>query len=452
MNTSNDSRDESESRNSALSTRPQPSPSAPKAELKNSLPKKPSEISRLKPGESKAENNLSIIQKLRLASQAVTFPLKLPLESKRGGHEEPFLQEMLQNYPGLFQRPQPIGGIRTAIEVEHRGLGENKRQTNSAALRRKRYLLEISESKRKALKNYYEQLLKELNQSSSFLGKRAHSGNSYNALGVPEFTVSPRDLVAKAKTLELGNYPTSVELSKTRLRALNDSSLFDGCRVLDLGCGDGALLFEIAKAYKPCYLKGVDADSKLIESAAAKARACLKSGDSKNGAKEDSPPDLSWVPLCFRNRCKAAITMTQVPEENQQTLLTREHCPHFEAENMIADIRKYSYDQFDTVICLSVIKWIHLNWGDAGLMRLLLKIYNSLKTNGRLILDIHSWKSYKKKKTFSSTFQYTFCTISIKPYWILDRLMKLGFELERKIDYGYETDLKRPIYILKKIE
>jgi 7SK snRNA methylphosphate capping enzyme len=451
MNTSNDSKDESDSRNSALSTRPQPSPSAAKVERKNSLAKNHDDIGKLKIGDKKAENTLSIMQKLVLASQSVTLPLKLPLEVKRGGYEEPYLQELLQSHPGLFQRPHPIGGIRTAIDVEHRGLGETRRLTNNATLRKKRHLYEISESKRKSLKNYYEQLLKELNQSNSYLGKRAHSGNAFNALGVPEFTVSPRDLLPKAKTFELGNYPTSIELSKTRLRALNDSSLFEDCRVLDLGCGDGSLLFEIAKAYKPCYLKGVDADSKLIESAATKARACLKRDGSMKKAKSETP-DLYWVPLCFKNRCKSEINMAPLLTETQELSLPRERLPLFEAENFLADIRKYSFDQFDTIICLSVVKWVHLNWGDAGLMRLLLKIYNSLKINGHLILDIHSWKSYKKKKTFSSTFQYTFCTITIKPIWILDRLTKLGFELERKIDYGYETDLKRPIYILKKIE
>ena len=185
MNTSKDYRDESESRNSALSTRPQPSPSASKAESKTSFAGTSYEKGRLKAREQKAENDKIIMQKLTLASQAVNLPLRLKNEIKRGGQDELLLQELLQTHPGLFTRPQPIGGIRTAIEIEHRGLGENRRQTNSATLKKKRHLHEISENKRKALKNYYEQLLKELNQSNSFLGKRAHSGNSFNALGVP---------------------------------------------------------------------------------------------------------------------------------------------------------------------------------------------------------------------------------------------------------------------------
>lgn len=195
----------------------------------------------------------------------------------------------------------------------------------------------------------------------------------------------------------------------------------------------------------------VDADSKLIELAATKTRAWKKNSASQMSVNEEAA-DLAWVPLCFRKRCKAEITMAVHPLRTDEKRPLLKIDPHFEAENIIADIRKYTFEQFDTVVCLSVVKWVHLNWGDAGLMRLLLKIYNSLKINGRLIIDIHNWKSYKKKKNFSSTFQYTFCTISIKPAWILDRFLKLGFEVERKIDYGYETDLKRPIYILKKTQ
>lgn len=102
------------------------------------------------------------------------------------------------------------------------------------------------------------------------------------------------------------------------------------------------------------------------------------------------------------------------------------------------------------MVCLSVLKWVHLNFGDAGLTRLFLKIYNSLLVGGKLILDIHSWKSYKKKKNLCQAFQYTFSTISIKPKGILDRLLHLGFDMERVVRPSYDTPLKRPIYILRK--
>lgn len=395
------------------------------------------------------EKNNSILQKLMTYSQTVPFPVKLPIEDLSGSLEQSFLQEIVRNNPSLFQRPMPIGGIRTAVEVEHRGLGEEKRQDNGLALRKRRFLQEQSETNRRERRNYYDQLLKELSKSSGVLGKRTSEGTGFNALGVPGLSVTPEELREKAQTFELGNYPTSPEVAQTRLQALNDESLFNGCRVLDFGCSDGSLLFEIAKAYKPCYLKGVDADSKLIESAASKARETT-SLEKSNRNQQSNFRDVSWVPLCFQSRCRASLTIPDRLSRRSVALPKDKIAPVFELENVIANITKYRLEQFDTLICLSLTKWIHLNWGDPGLMRLLLKIYNSLKIGGRLILDIHDWKSYKKKKNFSSTFQYTFCTISIKPRYILERLYKLGFEKEREIDYGYETDLKRPIFILRK--
>ena len=47
-------------------------------------------------------------------------------------------------------------------------------------------------------------------------------------------------------------------------------------------------------------------------------------------------------------------------------------------------------------MCLSVTKWIHLNFGDLGIKRLFKKVYNSLRVGGYFVLEPQDWKSYKK--------------------------------------------------------
>ena len=53
--------------------------------------------------------------------------------------------------------------------------------------------------------------------------------------------------------------------------------------------------------------------------------------------------------------------------------------------------------EYDTILALSITKWVHLNWGDAGLRRFFRRIFLHLKPNGRFILEPQDFSTYRKR-------------------------------------------------------
>lgn len=80
---------------------------------------------------------------------------------------------------------------------------------------------------------------------------------------------------------------------------------------------------------------------------------------------------------------------------------------NYRTENYIehVDKKSSSREQFDTILCLGTVKWIHLCFGDIGLKALFLKVYAQLPTGGHFIFEQQPWKGYKKNKHHKPEFK-----------------------------------------------
>ena len=64
---------------------------------------------------------------------------------------------------------------------------------------------------------------------------------------------------------------------------------------------------------------------------------------------------------------------------------------------------------------MSVSMWIHLNFGDNGLIRLFNKIAKSIFLLGYFIFEPQEWHTYKKKSCFSKIFKTNIKLIKFRP-------------------------------------
>lgn len=163
---------------------------------------------------------------------------------------------------------------------------------------------------------------------------------------------------------------------------------FEGKDVLDVGCNIGSVTIFLAKEFNPHRVVGLDIDSHLIGVARKNVRNYLDETLTNEGEYPESfsrqyGPISAPVSACGPESPKFP---------NNIVFKTGNFVP---ASDLILDSTACEYD---TVLALSITKWVHLNWGDDGLKRFFKRIYKSLKPGGLFVLEPQPFVSYKKRK------------------------------------------------------
>ncbi|XP_022145083.1 probable RNA methyltransferase At5g51130 isoform X2 [Momordica charantia] len=218
---------------------------------------------------------------------------------------------------------------------------------------------------------------------------------------------------------------------------------FEGKDCLDIGCNNGVVTIQIARKFNCRSMLGVDIDSDRIDDAYWNLKKATKLvvGQSVNGLELGA----SGVPKVDTedptSTCSSkAQNLRKVISFRQRNFIFNDHP---------------SDKHYDTILCLSVTKWIHLNWGDDGLITLFSKIWRLLRPGGMFVLEPQPWKSYETNYTVSETTKNNFRTIKLHPEDFQDILLdKIGFRTVEDLTPGLSESnaggFNRPIFVFQK--
>lgn len=238
------------------------------------------------------------------------------------------------------------------------------------------------------------------------------------------------------------------EFTDVRLKIFKRHAfLFRDKDMLDIGCNVGHMTIAVARKLNPKSIVGIDIDKNLISRARhnislyVKIPAAAVQDDDQQQRKShriksfqhrnrrdkqhtDEYYPISF-PICYRGIPfvdATSATNENVPPANAIAGQQFPNNVYFRTMNyVVPDESLLSGDtqQYDLILCLSVSKWIHLNFGDAGLKMAFKRMFNQLRPGGKLILEAQNWASYKKKKKltvrvffFFSIFNYRLHLIS----------------------------------------
>lgn len=178
---------------------------------------------------------------------------------------------------------------------------------------------------------------------------------------------------------------TSVLKPDTRLAMIPKELLRDKT-ILDIGCNSGQVTLSIAKDFEPRKVVGIDIDKELI----ATAKRLLSNFCHDHLMEANHFPKS--LPIFF-GKLWAIPWSRQIPDKFPSNVIFMHGNYVVESEDDLLNVRP----MYDCILCLSITKWIHLNWGDRGLKLMFRRIFLNLRPGGVLVLEPQAFSTYYKK-------------------------------------------------------
>ena len=256
----------------------------------------------------------------------------------------------------------------------------------------------------------------------------------------------------------------------SRLELLNPQLLANKT-ILDVGCNSGYLTNIVAQKFRAKSVLGIDLDRSSIDAANSiikRAKYELKlpsdhevslqapTQSKLNTVKNSSFFKPRSVVLSSSTAQSLLINKNDSETSTESSISSSSHIsdtqyPHnisFQCTDIFADMLHNTL--FDTILCLSVTKWVHLNTGDEGLMKLFNVLYQLCRPGGSVVLEYQPWRSYVNKKSLTTAIKQIFPTIQIKPEMFEQCLLDIGFIIDARLGPSLEDakGYSRPILLL----
>uniref|UniRef100_A0A915K7S1 RNA methyltransferase n=1 Tax=Romanomermis culicivorax TaxID=13658 RepID=A0A915K7S1_ROMCU len=239
---------------------------------------------------------------------------------------------------------------------------------------------------------------------------------------------------------------------------------FENRTILDVGCNIGLVALYLAKNFAPKMITGLDIDQHLIGVARKNVRYYLDEnittddGDVKNAdlkkLKESNKAPFGYFARKYGPISAPPVRKTDLDDEkqNQFPFNVKFKTANYVPENeILLDIVQ---PEFDTILALSITKWIHLNWGDNGLKLFFKRLHKNLKPGGILLLEPQNFLSYKKRKKLTPEIFEHYQQIKFFPQDFNKYLLgeEIGFEsCELVANPKHDSEgFRRPIYLFRK--
>ncbi|KAF2657252.1 S-adenosyl-L-methionine-dependent methyltransferase [Lophiostoma macrostomum CBS 122681] len=192
--------------------------------------------------------------------------------------------------------------------------------------------------------------------------------------------------------------------------------IFTAKRCLDIGCNAGRVSCQLAFDFRAASVTGVDIDPQLITQ--AESLLALRSSRVRPAA-HDSQHVVDYFPISavlkhgYRFEPQGKVSHSPEPS----SIPRQWPCVSFVSEDWVVSTNPATTESYHVILALSVIKWIHLEHLDEGLVRFFRKCASSLASGGYFIVELQPWESYEKaiRPNTAPHFQANFQKLKYRP-------------------------------------